>query len=444
MNDLTKGNEFKTILFFSLPILVGNLFQQFYNVVDSIVVGNFLGKESLAAVGFSFQINSLLVILSMGITMGTSILVSRCIGERELKRVKKIMDTGIIFSLLLSIVITVLGVIFCEAILRAFRMPPETFDMADTYLKIIFIGVIPTFAYNTLTNILRGMGDSKTATNILIIAMVLNIILDITLVAVVHMGIAGAAVATVVSQFFSWIACLVYMNHKYPEFRINMVKLEFQKKELVASLKIGIPAMIQQVFICVGFLSIQYMINGFGTDCIAAYTAASKIDSFAEMPSLNLGKAITNFIAQNLGAGRNDRVKKGSKAAFIMCAGISVVTSFIIASVPGFFIRLFTKDLAVIEIGNGYLRIVAGFYLIFGLMQLINGILLGYGKTVIPMLSSILSLCLLQVPVAIFLSHTAFGYRGIWIAAPIGWIGWLIIRFLYYYFNIIRGKKKFL
>ena len=438
MNELTNGNEFKTILFFSLPFFVGNLFQQLYNVVDSIVVGNFLGKESLAAVGFSYQINSLLVILSMGITMGTSILVSKCIGKKEFERVKKLMDTGIMFSLLLSIVITVLGIIFCNSILRVFRMPHETLDMADTYLKIIFIGVIPTFAYNTLTNILRGMGDSKTSTNILVIAMVLNIILDITFVAVVHMGIAGAAIATVISQFFSWIACLLYMNYKYPEFRINMAKLKFEKKELVDSLKLGIPAMIQQVFICIGFLSIQYMINGFGTDCIAAYTAASKIDSFAEMPALNLGKAITNFIAQNLGAGKKDRVKKGSKAAFIMCTVISVVISIIIIAVPGVFIRMFTKDLAVIKIGNGYLRIVAGFYLVFGLMQLINGILLGYGKTVMPMIASILSLCLLQVPVAIFLSKTTFGYRGIWIAAPIGWNGGLIIRFIYYYFNIIR------
>ena len=241
MNELTNGNEFKTILFFSLPFFVGNLFQQLYNVVDSIVVGNFLGKESLAAVGFSYQINSLLVILSMGITMGTSILVSKCIGKKEFERVKKLMDTGIMFSLLLSIVIAVLGIIFCNSILRVFRMPHETLDMADTYLKIIFIGVIPTFAYNTLTNILRGMGDSKTSTNILVIAMVLNIILDITFVAEVHMGIAGAAIATVISQFFSWIACLLYMNYKYPEFRINMAKLKFEKKELVDSLKLGIP-----------------------------------------------------------------------------------------------------------------------------------------------------------------------------------------------------------
>lgn len=329
-------------------------------MVDSIVVGNFLGKESLAAVGFSFQINSLLVILLMGITMGTSILVSRCMGKRELERAKKIMDTGILFSFLLSIVIAVLGIIFCEAILRAFRMPEETFSMADTYLKIIFIGVIPSFAYNTLTNILRGMGDSKTATNILIIAMLLNIVLDVIFVAVIHMGIAGAATATVTAQFFSWIACLLYMNHKYPEFRINMMKLEFEKKELVASLKLGIPAMIQQVSICIGFLSIQYMINGFGTDCIAAYTAASKIDSFAEMPTLNLGKAITNFIAQNLGAGRKDRVKRGSRVAFLLCTGIAVVTSIIIMAIPEIFIRMFTQDLAVIEIGNGVLDMQRG------------------------------------------------------------------------------------
>ena len=441
MNDLTKGNELKTILFFSMPILIGNLFQQLYNIVDSIVVGNFLGKESLAAVGFSFQINSLLVTFSMGITMGTSILVSRCMGEKDLKRVKKIMDTGIFFSLVISIFITVIGINFCESILNIFRMPIETISMANVYLKIIFVGVIPTFAYNTLTNILRGMGDSKTATNILIIAMFLNTILDVTFVAIFHMGIAGAAAATVISQFFSWISCMVYINTKYPDFRINIIKLQFDRKELNASLKIGIPTMIQQVFICIGFLTVQYMINGFGTDCIAAYTAASKIDSFAEMPSLNLGKAITNFTAQNLGAEKNDRVKKGNRVAFILCAIISIIVSIVIIVVPEIFIKMFTQDLTVIEIGKGYLRIIAGFYIVFGMMQVVNGILLGHGKTVIPMLASIISLCLLQVPVAICLSQTMFSYKGVWIATPIGWTGGFIIRFTYYYLKIVKNNK---
>ncbi len=432
MNDLTRGNEFKTILSFSIPFLIGNLLQQLYNVADSIVVGNFLGKESLAAVGFSFQISSLLIIISIGITMGTSILVSRCIGERKLQRVKVLMDTGIGFSLLLSIIFAVMLFVFSNPILHVFRMPAETLELSNTYLRIVCIGILPTFGYNALTNILRGIGDSKTPTIILVFASLLNIALDLLLVAVIPLGVAGAAIATVIAQFFSWIGCTIYINHRYPEFRIRMTQLKFEWVELKNTLKIGIPTMIQQAFISIGFLTIQYLINGFGTNCIAAFTAASKIDGFAQIPAANLGKAIPNFVAQNLGANQPNRVSKGCRIAFFMCIVLSIAISTVILALPVTFIRLFNNDPAVIEIGKEYLRIVAIFYWIMGLMQLINGIIMGYGKTVVPMIASIASLCLLQVPVAILLSGTALGHTGIWIAAPIGWAGGLLIRLIYY------------
>ena len=432
MKDLTQGNELKTIFYFSLPILIGNLFQQLYNVVDSIIVGNYLGKESLAAVGFSYQINFLLVAFSTGISMGASVLISRYFGAKKMNYVKKVIDTGFVFSVVLSVLIAVLGIYFSYTILVSFRVPEELLFIANDYLKIIFLGVIPTFAYNALTNILRGVGDSKTPTYILIAATFLNIVLDITFIKIFQWGVSGAAIATVISQLFSFIVCMIYMYYHYAEFYIHVNSLQFDWQQLKQSLIIGLPATLQQVFIGVGFMSIQFLINGFGTDCMAAYTAASKVDSFAEMPALNLGRALTNFTAQNYGANQKDRIIKGGKYTLFMGVGISLLLSVIICLFPTMFLSMFNRDTNVLQIGSGYLRIVSAFYFIFAAMQILNGLLLGYGKPFVPMLGSILSLCLLQVPVAIFLSHTSLRYYGVWIAAPIGWFGGLLIRFLYF------------
>lgn len=439
MKDLTKENELKTIFFFSLPIFVGNLFQQLYNIADTVIVGNFLGKECLAAVGFSFQIHYLLVALSMGISMGSSILISRYFGSKDMESAKMVMDTGFIFCILLSLVIAVLGVCFSYEILLVFRVPFNLLEAANIYLKIMFVGVIPTFAYNALTNILRGIGDSKTPTYILIVAALLNIVLDILFIKAFHMGVEGAAIATVISQLLSFIVCMVYMKRHYSAFFINVFQLQFDKAELKKSLKIGTPAMIQQVFVSVGFMSLQFLINGFGTDCMAAYTAASKVDAFAEMPALNLGQAMTNFTAQNLGAKKKERVMKGGKYALIMGMAVSACISIIIVMFPSVFISIFNRDAVVIDIGNSYLRIVPTFYVIFAAMQILNGLLLGYGKSFVPMIASVCSLCCLQVPVAIVLSGTGLGYNGIWMAAPIGWFGGLLIRAIYFYY--IRKKQ---
>lgn len=436
MRDLTEGNEFKTILCFSLPILIGNLFQQLYNVTDSVVVGNYLGKNALASVGFCYQINVLMTAVSMGTTLGTSIMISRYFGEGKKENAKRTADSGFLFSLVLSIIFTVLGICFSGNILSFFRIPGSIFNSAKTYFKIIFIGVIPSFAYNTITNILRGTGDSKTPTYVLIISALLNTVLDIVFVAFLNLGVAGAAAATVIAQGFSFIFCMIYMKIKYPDLYIDIRHLHFDFDELKKSLLIGIPAMLQQVFISIGFMSIQVLINIFGTECMAAYTAASKIDSFAEMPALNLGKAVINYTAQNLGAGKTKRVKKGTRDALALAIIISAVISIIIIAFPDCFIKIFIKDDNVIKIGNEYLRIVSSFYFIFASMQIINGILLGYGRSFVPMLASVLSLCLFQVPIAVFLSKTVLGYRGIWIASPIGWTGGLIIRTAYWKFIV--------
>lgn len=302
MQDLTQGSEYKALFRFMLPILVGNIFQQFYNVADSIIVGQVLGKENLAAVGFCFQINLIIVALSMGLTLGTSILVSKHYGAQELDRIGTVIDTGFLFSLVVSVLGAVVGVLSAGGILRLFQVPEDTFPYAYIYLRILFVGMVPTFLYNTMTNILRGLGDSRSPVYFLIAAALMNIVLDILFVRNLGMGIAGAAYATIASQFFSFFGSFVYMYIRYPRHRIQLLHPSLDLGVLRDSLKIGVPSMMQQVFRSLGFMTLQGMVNTFGTNCMAAYAAATKIDSFAQLPALNMGQALSNFTAQNRGA----------------------------------------------------------------------------------------------------------------------------------------------
>lgn len=440
MKDLTVGNEYKSLFYFSLPILIGNLFQQFYNVADSIIVGRILGKENLAAVGFCFQINLILVALSMGLTLGTSILISRHFGAKEEQEIGPVIDTGFSFSIVVSACISILGILFCGGIIQLFRVPEDTAGFAYTYLRIIFIGAVPSFLYNTITNILRGLGDSKSPVYFLIGAALLNIVLDILFVKYCNMGIAGAAYATIIAQLTSFVGSFIYMRVRYATYRIHILHPNFRFSILKDSLRIGIPSMTQQVFKSIGFMVLQGIVNGFGSTCMAAYAATSKIDSFAQLPALNLGQALSNFVAQNLGAKKEVRAKKGFKAALLMGWAITITISLIVVPFPDLLVRLFTNDPAVLEIGRTYLRIVGVFYCVDATMQMLNGILLGYEKPFVPMISTVVSLCLMQVPAALILSATSLGYIGIWIATPFGWIGGVLIR-LYYYRKTV-GKKQ--
>lgn len=443
MQDLTKGNEFKVLFFFSLPILIGNVFQQFYNLADSIIVGRVLGKENLAAVGFCFQINLILIALSMGLTMGVGILISRHFGAKDYTQIGVAIDTNFRFSLILSVIVCLCGLLLSPAILKLFQVPADTAGFALIYLRIIFLGAIPTFLYNTITNILRGLGDSKSPVYFLIGATLINISLDLLFVKQMNFGIAGAAVATVISQTFSFVGSLLWMHAKYKEYPIHVLHGTYESAVLKESLKIGIPSMMQQLFRSIGFMALQGMVNSFGSNCMAAYAATTKIDSFAQLPAMNLGQALSNFTAQNRGAHREDRARRGFRAALTLGLAISITISCIVVPSAPFLIRLFGDDLAVIEIGCTYLKIVGVSYGIEALMQILNGILLGYEKPFIPLISTIVSLCLMQVPAAFLLSQfTDFGSTGIWMATPFGWTGGVAIRIFYYMRNVSPKHRK--
>ncbi|MBZ2037598.1 MATE family efflux transporter [Streptococcus sanguinis] len=394
MTDLTKGGELKALFVFALPIFLGNLFEQLYNITDTVIVGNLLGAEALAAVGSSTQILALTISVSTGMSIGASVIISQLYGAKRNQNMKEVVDTNIIFISLFSFFLMVLGLLYSPVLLEHLNVPASLLSDADAYLQ--------------------------------------TILLDVIFIKFFTYGVVGAALATVLAQVFSFIVCLRYMYRYYPKLAPNLLHLKWKVSVLKTSLAIGLPAMLQQIFISLGFLVIQFLVNGFGANAIAAYTAASKVDAFAEMPAINLGQALMNFTAQNKGAGEQKRIAKGGRSALIITLGISIAISGLIYSFAPHFIAIFNRQKAIVQIGEGYLRIVSIFYFVFGAMQVLNGLLLGYGKSLLPLIASVTTFCLLQVPLAVCLSHTKLGFNGIWLAAPFGWFAGFLMRLIYF------------
>lgn len=430
-NDLTEGHIGSKIINFTLPLLFGNFFQQAYNVVDSIVVGRFIGKEALAAVGANFPIVFLMVALIMGIALGISIIISQYFGAKQKEKIRIAVDTAYIVLIISALIITVIGLFFGKYILILIKTPAEIFPSALIYLKIIFIGMIFTFGYNGISALLRGIGDSRTPTLLLVVATIINIILDLLFVIYFKMGIKGVAIATVISQAFSFIVGIIITIKKNLPIAPRIKNISFSFDILVKSIQLGIPTGVQQVLVSLGFMALTRIVNEFGTNAIAAFTAAGRIDTFASMPIMSFGMAITTFVAQNMGANRIDRVKKGVKKTFIYSASISVFLGFLIIIFSKYLLLIFTKDLEVQKIGQDYIKIVASFYLFFSIMFTFNGALRGAGDTIVPMFNTLISLWIMRVPISYLLSKK-FGTVGIWWGIPIAWFFGAILAYFYY------------
>ncbi|WP_291573768.1 MATE family efflux transporter [Clostridium sp. UBA4548] len=431
MKDMTRGSEAKLIFYFALPMLVGNVFQQLYNTVDSIIVGKFLGKDALAAVGTSFPIIFLLISLIMGVTMGSTILISQYFGAKDMDKVKKTIDTAYITLFFASIFITILGLIIGGPILRLINVPEEIFAQSKEYLDITFIGLIGMFGYNSVSAILRGLGDSKTPVYFLIISSVINIVLDLLFILEFNMGVGGAAWATIISQAISFVLAVIYLNRRHKVFKINIRHLEFDKAILKDSIRIGLPSGIQQMVFSFGMMMLQGLINGFGGNTMAAYAAASKIDSFASMPIMNFGAAISTFVGQNIGANKPERVKKGLNTTLIMSTVMSIGIALILILFAKPLVEIFTNEPQVVVEGANYINIVAPFYFVVGAMFIINGVHRGAGEAIFPMIISILSLWLIRLPIAYILS-SFLGSNGIWWSIPAGWTFGAIATVIYY------------
>ncbi len=412
-------------------MLMGNVFQQLYSTVDSIIVGNALGKEALGAVGASFHIIFFLVSLFMGVTLGTSIIISQYFGARDHEKIKRAMDTAYVFLFAASLVLAVVGVIASPRILRFLNTPEDILPQASTYLRITFAGISTMVGFNATSAILRGIGDSKTPLGFLVLATVLNIVLDLVFILVFGWGIAGAAWATVIAQGFSFVSGILYLNRTHPLLRLNLRRVEFDRKVLFLSLRIGIPSGIQQMLVAAGMMALSRIVNSFGTPAVAAFAAAGRIDTFAGMPAMNLSLALANFTGQNMGAGKPERVVRGYHAALAIASAISLCITLISVVFGKSLIAVFNSDPEVVRIGASYLAIVGLFYVLFSSMFTTNGVIRGAGDTTYSMLNTILALWLVRVPAATLLSRH-FGTDGIWWSMPAGWAAGFGAAYLYY------------
>ncbi|EEH98940.1 MATE efflux family protein [Clostridium sp. 7_2_43FAA] len=431
--DMTTGNPVKLILLFSIPLLIGNIFQQFYSMVDTIIVGRFIGVDALAAVGstgsMSFLINGFVV----GLTSGFAVLVSQKFGAKDEEGLKKAVASALVLALIATGIVTLVSVLLAKPMLHLMNTPDNIIDDANAYIIIIYAGTIATVVYNIIAGILRALGDSKTPLYFLIVASILNIVLDIVFIVNFSMGVAGAAWATIISQGVSGLLCIIYTYKKYKILRLKKEDFKVKSRVYKKHLKIGIPMALQFSITAIGIMTVQGALNVFGSSAIAAYTAASKVLQIVMQPAITFGVTMATYCGQNLGAKNYIRIKEGVKK----CTEISVITSIIagIILVFGgkFFVGLFIEnpDASILAYAQECLNYSAIFFIPLGLIFIYRNALQGMGESFVPMMAGAFEL--IARAVVAFTLPSFIGYTGICLADPVAWLSAAIPLGIYYF-----------
>ena len=439
--DLTEGKVWKVIVRFALPLLVGNLLQQFYNITDSIIVGQFLGKEALAAVSASFFIYYFIISLVIGVGSGTTVVISQLFGAKQYQKVQLAFSSFFIFMLVGGIILSIAGIIFAEPVFRLTNTPEEVIPQAVAYFRIYIGGTFLFVTFNSIISILRGVGESVRPMLFILITTVLNIAFDLLFILVFKWGIEGAARATVVSQGIGMCIALAYVNNTHPLLSIKKQDMLFDWKLFKESLKIGLPTSVQQCAIALGLIALLGIVNSFGTNTLTAYGAAGKIDTIITQAVLTLSGALAAFCGQNIGAGRLDRVKKGVQFTMYTNLALGLLTFAAVYLFGNEMMRIFTKDIDVVAIGKEYLLIIGGFFIVHGALNVYNGALRGAGDTLFPMITSLVCLWLIRIPLAYYLSSW-LGRNGIWWAIGISITIGLIVTFVYYKIGFWKRRRR--
>lgn len=423
LKDLTSGNESKVIIRFAIPMILGNLFQQFYNIADTVIVGRFIGPGALAAVGSSYTLMVFLTSIIFGLCMGSGVVISQFFGARETGRLKSSIIMSFIFIAPITLIINGLSIIFIDQILRFIQIPPEILPETKEYLLIIFYGIGFTFIYNFFAAVLRGMGNSVAPLLFLIVSAVINIVLDLVFIVLLGMGVGGAALATIIAQGVSAVGLAIYSFVKVPLIRPKRSDLRFNGQLFQRIAKDSVLSSVQQSLMNFGILMVQGLVNSFGVAVMAAFAAGVKIDSFAYMPVQDFGNAFSTFIAQNKGADKPDRIRKGIRSAvkmiLVFCLAVSALVIAFAKPLMGIFID--PSETEIIRIGVQYLTIVASFYCLIGFLFMFYGLYRGYGRADISVVLTIASLGTRVVLAYVLSSVPAIGLVGIWWAIPIGW-----------------------
>ncbi len=433
--DMTKGNPTKTILKFSFPFLVGNLFQQLYNIVDSVVVGKFIGTEALAAVGSSFMLMNFFSFVIIGFCMGASAVYSFYFGEKNYLKLRKSIFISFVSIGLFTIFISVFTILNIDNMLLLLKTPESILTGSKDYLEIIFGGLIFVFLFNGCSALLRSIGDSKTPLYFLILAAVINVVLDLIFVTVFNMNIIGVALATVIAQAVSSILCFIYVYIKMPQLRVCRKDMVFDKKIALMVSKYCFLTSIQQSIMTFGMVCVQGIVNTFGPDTIAAFTAAGKIDSIAYLPVQDFGNAFSTYISQNKGARNISRVHEGVKSAartiVLFCSVFSILIFMNSKNLMKIFIN--ENETTVIDLGVEYLSIISIFYILIGFLFMFYGFFRGIGALNTSLILTIISLGTRVIMAYVLSSIPTLSQRGIWWSVPIGWAladvtGFLIYR----------------
>ena len=418
--DLTRGKISRSLILFALPMIAGNLLQQFYNIADTLIVGRVLGSNALAAVGSSYTLMTFLTSIFLGLSMGAGALFSIYQGRKDLSSLKLSILHAFLLILAVTLVLNLAVYAGIEPILTFLRVPDEVRPGMRTYLLIIFAGLIATSVYNFFSCMLRALGNSSVP--LIFLAAVLNIALDLLFVAVLPFGIAGAALATVLAQYVSAVGILLYVLLRCRMWLPSKKEWRFSHSILKEILNLSSMTCIQQSVMNFGILMVQGLVNSFGPAVMAAFAAAVKIDTFAYLPVQDFGNAYSTFTAQNYGAGNHERIRRGTKDAFALSAAFSIVISLLVNLFAHPLMQIFVKasEMEVIAIGVRYLRLEGSFYLGIGWLFLLYGYYRAVKRAEMSVVLTVISLGM-RVALAYLFSATALGVAGIWIAIPIGW-----------------------
>ena len=403
--DMTTGSTAGAIIQFTIPLLIGNIAQQLYSTVDSIVVGKYVGDNALAAVGASGPVTNLLLVLFVGISTGAGIMVSQYFGARDSQMLSKTIGNTLVMTLIAGIVMTVMGVLLSRPFLELLDTPVEILDMAADYLRIIFIGIIAFAFYNILSGLLRGLGDSFMPLVFLLVCCAMNVVLDLLFVAGFKMGVAGAAWATILSWLVSAVLCLLKIARMKEELGLESHHLKLEGKLCKELIMLGLPSGLTQAIFSMSMLVVQSLTNSLGTDVIACNTIIMRVDGFAMMPNFSFGMAMTTFVGQNVGANRLDRVVEGNKNGLKLGIGASAVLVLCLILFGKYLIEMFTSTPALITLSNQMLRLLAVGYIAMAVTQILSGTMRGAGDTVSPMWISLITTVVIRVPIAYLLAY---------------------------------------
>lgn len=441
IQDMTKGTPWKLILSFSIPLLIGNIFQQLYSMVDTIIVGRFVSVEALAAVGSTGSMSFLILGFVMGITSGFSVISAQRFGAQDEDGVRRSVATSIVLCVIATIILTILSVAGVKPMLHLMNTPENIFEDASIYITIIYAGLFASVYYNMISSILRALGDSKTPLYFLFVSSVLNVVLDLIFIINFQMGAAGAAIATVISQFVSAILCTIYTAKRYEILKLHKTDFQFDWLFACSHLNIGLPMAFQFSVTAVGIMVLQSALNVFGSTAIAAYTAASKVEMLVTQPFATLGVTMATYCGQNKGADNFERIHTGMNSCVIMCMLTCVAASLINVFGGHAFTQLFMSeaDAGMFAYASQYLNTIALFYPALGLLYVYRNGLQGMGESVVPMLGGVVEF-LARLAVCLLLP-SIMGYTAICMASPAAWVATTVLL-LWKYGKVVKVEKQ--